>query len=699
MNIKIDFKAIAWFIIVSCNYALSQGTNLNLEDIFLNNKYKTNPPPKLNFINDGQQYYQTSNNYIYIYNTETAAKTDSINLNIGLRSIDDAILDPVNETVLLSTNTNQIYRHSTTATYFLYYYKTKETILVDSATISNVVINKNNIAFTKNNNIYIFNVKSKKTKQITNDGERNKIINGHSDWVYEEEFTIDKTYFWNNSGTKIAYLKFDESNVKSYDLQIWGDSTYPTIYSYKYPKAGENPSVVSVWTYDLNTGITDSVSISQNSYIPRLGWINDKSIFYYTLNRPQNKLCVYKYSNKVNTLLYSENSDTYIELDDECFHSNSNLYFTSSKSGFRHVYSINFDSKIVTQLTKGNWEVDKINSLETNCLYFTHNNGDEFKKNVSAIIFKNEKTITLNAKLSCNFQYSSNKYFAVTSSGLKTAPVTHLYDHQFKFIRTLGNNNVNIQYLEKIDIVKNKLDLGGYHINYILLKDSAKSEKNNKLLIYQYSGPGYQLALDEWKGQYMFWFKYLLENGYSVAIVDPRGSGGKGVSHQRCTYKQLGVLASEDFSKFATNICKTEKFDSNKVSIFGWSFGGYMAALCASRFSGKFEKAVSVAPVTNWKLYDNIYTERYMLTPKENPNGYDTSSVLKYANMMNSKLLLIHGTADDNVHIQNSYLLTTKLNQLCKSHQFSVFPDKNHGIYGGSTRYQLFKQVSEFLLK
>ena len=685
---------------------LAQVDYLTLEDILLKNKFKENNLSDYKFIKQGERYITLKNNHFLLFDTKLGVKMDSIKVDFQTDSIADFEYQEQADLLLLKYRIEHIYRRSVACEIALYNMKTKEAMKPTGGDLMvNPAFSANGkyLAFTKSNNLYYYDIANQKLVQVTFDGLKNKIINGQSDWVYEEEFSFTKAYWWNSDASKIAYLKFDESGVKTYTLQYWNSGIYPNNYEYKYPKVGESSSKVSLWVYDLKTQKHDSIAGTQDSYLPRVGWSGKDLLFYYAMNRFQNRLEIFKVLRSEKSLIYKEESKTYVDLDDEAFHDDKFLYLTSEQSGYKHIYKIGFFTNKSIAVTNGNWDVVSIEGLAGGKIYYTHTKFHSYAHTLAFSDVSNFKMRDYNREGSAKVMTLSEKYIIVSLSNLLSPPSYQLLSNNLDSIKILLAQNDLMDKLSKLSEISTEfldIDLGDHTVSTLVLKPKIlKQGSRYPTLIYQYSGPGYQVVVDEWKSTTALWFRYLIDKGFIVVMVDPRGTGGRGEAFKKSTYLRLGLLESEDMALVSKKMSQRSYIDTNQINIFGWSFGGYVSALCASKWSRYFNKAVSIAPVIDWRYYDNIYTERYMQTPQTNPKGYDTSSVLKYCDLMNSKLLLLHGTADDNVHIQNSYQFQKCLMANNKLFDFFVFTDKNHSIYGRNTRYYLYRKVTDFLLK
>ena len=617
--------------------------------------------------------------------------------------------------VLLSTQTQYIYRHSTKSIYYLYDFSTKKMALVDESPIQEPSFSPNNnqLAYVKNNNIYLKNLNDFTTEQITSDGFKNTIINGISDWVYEEEFGFVKAYEWNSTGTALAYLKFDETQVPEFSMISYQKELYPKVITFKYPKAGEKNSIVTTYVYAIDNKSTTQIStLGEYEYIPKINWTNDENILSICkLNRQQNNLQLIAFDVKDNstTTLYEEKQATYVDFEkmgNLFFLKDNSFIWTSEKSGYNHLYHYKSNGKLIQPLTTGNWEVtqtygfDEINQL----FYYQSTELGSTKRTIYSVNLKGKKN---KIGLSNGFndaQFSKDKTYAVISHSDTSTPTTHsLYKKNTK-ISVIEDNQKLKETLKEYQLSKKEfsvLKTSNGNFNMWTLKPvDFDASKKYPLLMVQYSGPGSQEVQQKWNKPNDYWFQTLADKGFIIACIDGRGTGFKGQDFKNCTYKDLGKLETIDQIESAKALGKLPYIDKDRIGIWGWSFGGFVATNALLKGADVFKAAIAVAPVTSWRFYDTIYTERFLQTPEENPNGYDENSPIYFANQLKGKYLLIHGTTDDNVHIQNTYQMTNALVLANKDFEQFIYPDRNHGIYHGkNTRLHLYLKMTQFLEK
>ena len=571
------------------------------------------------------------------------------------------------------------------------------------------------VAFIVDNNLYYQELSSAKIIQITNDGKKNSILNGLADWVYEEEFGHARQYEWTKNSDAIVFVKSDESEVPEMYIPIYGKQLYPSEMRFKYPKAGEKNSIVSAQLFRLDSGKTTPLNLGsfKNYYIPNVyKTAKADEMMLITSDRIQNASDVLKVNTKTGniTKLFTESDDKWVDTDNVTleFLADNSFIWGSERDGNRHLYWYDQNGKLKKQITKGNWEVTDYygyNPKTKEVLVQTTEKGS-INKVVSKINIETGKsTLLSNAEGNNSASFSGNyNYFIETSSSAKKPYTFVLKDGNGKTVKELQNNNEQLKKLEADNFVTKEFftipnEAGDQMNAWIMKPKNFDPNKKYPLFMYQYSGPGSQSVTNSWDAGNGLWFNHLVQKGYIVACVDGRGTGFKGTKFKKVTYMNLGKYEIEDQIAAAKWFGMQSYIDKDRIGIFGWSFGGYMASLALTKGADVFKTGIAVAPVTNWRYYDTVYTERFMRTPQENAKGYDENSPTEFANLLKGKFLLIHGTADDNVHFQNSMEFAEALIQNKKQFEFMAYPDKNHGIYGGNTRPQLYQMMTDFLLK
>lgn len=615
--------------------------------------------------------------------------------------------------ILMACNTNQIYRHSFTADYFLFDIAGKKlTKLFEQVQEPTFSPDGKKVAYGKENNLFVYDIDSKATVQITTDGKKNAIINGITDWVYEEEFAFVRAFDWSADGSTIAYIRFDESQVPEFSMNIFHKDLYPKVETFKYPKAGEKNSTVSLHLYDVASKTTKDAKLGNYSdfYIARLKWTNDANFLsVQVLNRHQDNLdLIFVDKSGAAKVILNEKDKAYVDVTDNLtFLKDNSFIWTSEKDGFNHIYVYDKTGKLRTQVTKGKWEVTAYYGFDekNKTIFYQSVENGSINRDVYRIGLdgKNKmrltsQTGTNDATFSPNFQYFINTFKSATVPAVYT-----MNDAKTgKAIKTIVNNDALAGRLKPYNLPAKEFFVltteKGHQLNAWMIKPKDfDATKKYPVLMYQYSGPGSQQVDNNWNAADDYWFYMLSQQGYIVACVDGRGTGFKGAEFKKVTQLQLGKYEVEDQIDAAKVIGDYPYVDKSRIGIWGWSYGGFMAANCLLKGADVFKMAIAVAPVTNWRFYDSIYTERYMHTPQENPSGYDDNSPINFAAKLKGKLLLIHGSGDDNVHVQNTMQMMESLIQANKQFDSQIYPDKNHGIYGGKTRIQLYNKMTAFI--
>lgn len=618
--------------------------------------------------------------------------------------------------VLFANETEKIYRYSSKSIYHIYNLKTKklEKLSDDKVMYAEFSPSGDKVAYVNSNNLFVKDLSNSKTIQITTDGELNQIINGATDWVYEEEFGLTQAFFWSPDEKKIAFYKFDEREVKEFSMDMFNTELYPSQYQFKYPKAGEDNSKLSIHFYNFDYGETTMISLNKSyEYIPRMNWTKSNDLLYIlAMNRHQNELdfILYNTTNSSSEILFSEKDKYYIDVHDNTTFTDDgqSLIWTSEKSGFNHIYLVNLENGKSQQVTTGNWEVTKYHGMnqDDNKVFYTSNEEGAINKSLYCINLDGSDKTKLSEDLGTHSSTFSNgmKYYSNTYSTADTPPYISLHNHTGKEIRVLEDNADLSAKMEEFDLTKKEFfsftTSEDVNLNGWMIKPSDfDPNKRYPVFMFLYGGPGSQQVVNSWGWFNYFWYQHLAQKGYIVACVDNRGTGGRGAEFKKMTYLQLGKYETIDQIEANRYLAKLPYVDKNRIGIQGWSYGGYMSSLAITKGADVFKTAIAVAPVTNWRYYDNIYTERYMRTPQENASGYDDNSPINHVDSLKGNYLLIHGTADDNVHVQNTYEMVSALVKANKQFDLFVYPDKNHGIYGGNTRLHLYKLMTDYILE
>ena len=714
-------KLILSILIAFCSIiSFAQNKNITLEDIWQDYVFYPSSIQGLKSLNDGIHFSKITKEkniqYLCKYSFETGEIVDSITSSIQLGfDIGNYSFSENEEKIVFATKTEKIYRYSSKSIFYVLNLNTKKVNKISDQKIMYATLSPNGekLAYVKENNIYIKDLRSNKTTSVTKDGKINHILNGVSDWVYEEEFGLVKSFFWSPESDKIAFYKFDESNVAQFSMDFFKQELYPSQYEFKYPKAGEENSKVSIHVFNLKNKISKKINFSRiYEYIPRIGWTKkENKLFAIGLNRLQNQLdfCIVNTKNNQSKILFSEENKYFIDIHDNTtfLDDKENFIWTSEKSGFNHLYLVSLTNGNLKKITEGNFEVTDYHgfSKETNNLFYSSTEDGSINRSIYSINISGNNKQKLSSGLGVhNPTFSKGmKYYINNFSDANSVPYFSLNDNNGNLIRVLEDNS-------KLDSVMNEYQISNkefftietsekVNLNAWMIKPSNfDKSKKYPVFMYLYGGPGSQEVMNSWGWFNYFWHQHLAQKGYIVVCVDNRGTGGKGSEFKKMTYQQLGKYETIDQIEANKYLRKLSYVDSSRIGIQGWSYGGYMSSLAITKGADFFKMAIAVAPVTNWRYYDNIYTERYMRTPQENPNGYDDNSPINHVEKLKGNYLLIHGTGDDNVHVQNTYEMASALVKANKQFDLFVYPDKNHGIYGGNTRLHLYQMMTDFII-
>ena len=719
---KLSIVAIVVFLNV---FSINAQQKISLEEIWTG-KFRTEGMDELHSMTNTNQY--TVLNYdrtsrsmqIDLYDFATLNKVSTLidtKNHSELNGIDSYTFNKAENKLLIASNSSPIFRHSFTATYHIYDINSKKLSLVTDKAIQEPSFSTDGtkIAYAYENNLYVLDLISNVTVQITSDGKKNEVINGITDWVYEEEFAFVKAYEWNSTGDKIAFIRFNEKDVPEFSMDMYNQGLYPTQEVFKYPKAGEKNALVSLHIYDLKTNKKADINLGNYTdfYIPRIKWTNDSNtLSAQILNRHQNLLNLHfiNATNGVSNIVLKEQDAAYVDVTDNLtFLADNSFIWTSEKDGFNHIYHYDKNGKLKNQITKGDWEVTAYYGYDakSNKVFYQSVENGSINRDVYSIDLKgkNKKRLTKqtgtnDATFSPNFDYFINSFSSVTKAPTYTLNESILGNEVKKIVSNESLENklaaYNITPKEFFPLITEK----GNKLNAWIIKPTDfDTKKKYPVLMYQYSGPGSQSVANQWNSSNDYWYYMLAQKGYIVICVDGRGTGFKGADFKKCTYKELGKYEVEDQIDAAKVIAGYEFVDASRIGIWGWSYGGFMSSNCILKGNDVFKTAIAVAPVTSWRYYDSIYTERYMRTPQENASGYDENSPINHVDKLKGNYLLIHGTADDNVHVQNTMKMIEALVQANKQFDWAIYPDKNHGIYGGKTRLQLYTKMTNFIIE
>ena len=716
-----SLQLITLFVLTTFSVVAQQ--KITIEDIYTG-AFRAKGMDELQALKNTNQYTVLNSDrvsrsqQIDLYDYATLKKVttliDTKNIASLSEGIDSYTFSKDEKQILIANKTNQIFRHSFTADYYLYNTVTKEiSKLFEQVQEPTFSPDGTKIGYAKSNNLFVYDLASKKTTQVTTDGKKNSIINGITDWVYEEEFAFVRAFDWSADSKKLAYIRFDESEVPEFSMNIYHKDLYPTVETFKYPKAGEKNAVVSLFVYDVAGATSKAIHLGNYSdfYIARMKWTNDANVLCtQVLNRHQDNLDLIFVDGTTGDakVVMNEKDTAYIDVTDNLTFLKDNSYiWTSEKDGYNHIYLYDKTGKLKNQVTKGNWEVTSYYGFDekTKTIYFQSTENGSTLRDVYKISLDGKNKVKLSQQVGTNSAtFSPNYDYFINTYSCPTVPPTYTLNtsKDGKQIQAIVDNTELVDKLKKYNLpTKEFFELTtekGNKLNAWMIKPKDfDATKKYPVFMYQYSGPGSQQVAKDWLDTNDYWFMMLSQQGYITVCVDGRGTGFKGAAFKKLTQKELGKYEVEDQIDAAKVIGNYSYVDKTRIGIFGWSFGGFMASNCILKGADVFKMAIAVAPVTNWRFYDSIYTERYMQTPQENANGYDNNSPINFASKLKGNFLLIHGTADDNVHFQNSMQFIEALVQANKQFDWAVYPDKNHGIYGGKTRIQLFNKMTNFI--
>ena len=722
MKLIAQLFAICFFTITS---VLGQKKNITLEEIW-DGSFRTERLEALHSMKNGQEYSvlnldrKTGTTSIEIYDYKTLKKVKTVVNSSALQTVDnfsDYTFSKDESKVLLATDVEPVFRRSTLGIYHIYNTKTNKLTLVSEDKIQEPTFSPNGkqVAYGYQNNLYVKDLESGETKQITFDGETNQIINGITDWVYEEEFAFVRAFEWNAASNKIAFIRFDEGEVPRFSMDVYGAELYQKQQAFKYPKAGEANSKVSLHVYDLKKDKIEMVKVQKSYndfYIPRLKWTNKEEVLSAQfMNRHQNELDLWFIDTKKNkpTLVLAESDKAYIDVTDNLtFLKDNSFIWTSEKDGYNHIYHYSESGKLKNQITKGNWEVTNYYGYDekTNRVYYQSVENGSINRDVYAINLNGRNKTRLTKTTGTNAaDFSADfTYFINSFSNATTPPEYTLNEaNTGNVVKSIKDNDVLAETLSEYKTSQKEfstIKVNGNDLNMWMVKPANfDASKKYPLFMFQYSGPGSQQVANKWNSANDYWYQHLAQQGYIVACVDGRGTGLKGAEFKKVTQKELGKYEVEDQIAAAKILGKRAYIDETRIGIWGWSYGGFMSSNALFKGNETFKMAIAVAPVTSWRFYDTIYTERYMTTPQENPSGYDDNSPINHVDKLKGDFLLIHGSGDDNVHLQNTMRMVEALIQADKQFEWMIYPDKNHGIYGGNTRLHLYKKMTNFINK
>ena len=720
-------RSILIFCVALCSFTAfaGGGKNITLEDLWKNGTFRVKDVPGFNAMKDGLHYTQKDadkeHQSISMYALEDGAKTSVLFDNKvdkyrdSTLSIDGYAFSADEHKLLLLAEGENIYRRSVLYRTYVFDIDTHKLELLDTAKVLHASFSPDGtkVAFVKNNNLFYKDLKTNNLVQVTSDGAANRISNGNCDWVYEEEFGFTKAYEWSEDGSELAYYRFDETPVPEYFMAKY-TGLYPEQYAYKYPKAGENNSIIQIKIYNVNSRKTVGADLGSNTnvYVPRIKAINNtKEWCVYRLNRLQNKLELLSVDGATgkSSAFYTDTDQYYVNINDEVefLPDGKSMIISNERAGYTHLWFYDRKTGNAIDLTPGNYDIDNLVGVDAGrkVVYYSSAEASPMQRNLYSVEFsgKKKKNLTPEAGYHSITPCKGYRFFLDRFSTINHVPVFYLRNADGKVIRTLEDNHDLEAKMRDYALGNIKMvTLKGQNDNlngWMITPPDFDSTRKYPVLMYQYSGPASQEVADRFPLGNFFWHQMLAEKGYIIVCADGTGTGFRGEAFRKKTYLQLGKYESDDQIAVAKYLAKLPYVDDKRIGIWGWSYGGFMASTCILKGNDVFKTAIAVAPVTNWRYYDNIYTERYMRTPQENPKGYDENAPEKMADRLKGKFLFIHGTADDNVHFQNSVMLASAFIKAGKDYDSEYYPDKAHGISGLATRYHLYRRMTDFILQ
>ena len=734
---KVKYLLVIMFLMSAMFVANAQEKkNLELADLYERPTFSMKRVVGMNPMKDGNTYATLEKGKLNIYNYKTGKLVKTLFDMRELVLPGDSLPLPLYSTyelsedeskVLFMNNMNPIYRHSYTASFYVYDINNKVLAPLSEngdQRLATFSPDATKVAFMRDNNLFIKDLKTNEEIQFTHDGEWNHVINGAPDWVYEEEFGFAQGFYWSPDSKKIAYYRFDESNVKEFNMQMT-EGLYMQDYKFKYPKAGEDNSIVEVYVYDVASGETKKMDTGEETdiYLPRIKWTQDPNVLaIQRLNRHQNHLEILAANATTGetTVFYDETNPYYIDVTDNWtfLEDGTRFLMTSEKDGYNHIYLYLMDGTLVKQLTSGEWEVTNVYGFDGKEVYFQAAKNSSIERQIYAVNLKGEMRTLINKVGTNNARFSSNfKYLININSSVDQPHQYVLFDKKGKQVRVLEDNKEFAERMKEYNLGKKEFITitdpaftlpDGTQIEmqtWRILPPDFDPSKQYPVLIYVYGGPGHQTVNNAWGSDDYAWMQLLAQNGIICVSINNRGGGARGEVFKKMTYQQLGKYETEDMITLAKYMAAQPYVNPEKIAIYGWSYGGFMATSGITKGADYISTAVAVAPVTNWRYYDNIYTERFMRTPQENPSGYDDNSPINFVDKLKGNYLFCHGSGDDNVHFQNAMELIKALISEGKQFDLMVYPNKNHSIYGQyeeggvEVRMHLFEKINNFLFE
>ncbi|TVR82632.1 MAG: S9 family peptidase [Saprospirales bacterium] len=698
----------------------SAQAEITVEGIWKHRLFDTRSVEGFRFMKDGRHFTRLEGGAIRMYDIESGEVVEDIlsdeqlgeNMSIrGYQFSEDENL------ILFYTNRKQQYRRSFFADYFIW---NRQTDSLSEVGFEQGQMNGylcpvgKRVGFVFNNDLYFREISSGQLTRVTDDGKKNHIINGASDWVYEEEFYITRTFDWSPDSRYLGYLRFDESHVKEFTMTDYNEGTYPEYTTFKYPKVGEENSVITVWIYDVEKDEKMEVPFEfEDIYIPRIYWSPMGELVIFTMNRHQNDLSVWliEPESGEKRVLLQETNPYYINMHDNLtfVYGREQFIWTSEKDGFNHIYLYDFNGNLIRQLTKGEFDVTAFYGYdpEREQIFFQAAAVDPMNREIYAVSIEGGDKKLIAGEAGVNTAgFSSTFDYYILDHSTATRPAIHtVYKNgETDGLRVIEDNRDLIELIEHLQIpemhffsftTSEEVELNGYKI----YPRDFDPEERYPVLMYQYSGPNSQQVLNNWRGLNFWWFQKLAQEGFIIVCVDGRGTGARGEEFRKMTYLELGLYETIDQIEAAKYLASKDYVNEDAIGIFGWSYGGYISTLALLKGADVFASAIAVAPVTDWRWYDTIYTERYMRTREENPEGYFNNSPVNFAHKLEGDFLIVHGLADDNVHFQHTAEMVRALNLEDKHYDLYIYPNNNHSIFHRNARYHLYTKMTDFLRK
>ncbi|MFK8163333.1 MAG: S9 family peptidase [Lewinella sp.] len=715
------------FLLLLSSTSFAQTKAISVADIWKDYVFYGDGVSGFNFLQDGRSFARLESNKVIKYDLKSGNRSGVLVDGADLvaagfpGAIQNYQLSSDESQLLLATGTEQLFRRSSQSFFYVYDLASKKLTPVfndKKHRLATLDPTGERVAFVVDNNIWIKELANGKMIQVTSDGVTNKVINGASDWVYEEEFSFSRAIHWSPDGSYLAYLKFDETAVKEFTYTDFHNGMYPEYNTFKYPKVGEENSTVSLHAYAMQSGKTkDLITVNTSPedewhYLPRVQWTTKgDELTAQRMNRHQNKLelLLFDLGADQQSVLLAEENKYYVDVHDDLtfLEGGKQFIWTSEQSGYNHVYLYEMKGGDKQQLTSGKWEVTNFYGLHDGNIYFQAAKNSPMRREVYVKSLKGKdlpRPLAVQPGVSSAQFSDTYDYFVLTHSTINSPSTVTVMDGKGGPVRPIVDNRELQQKMktygyQPVEFFDFKTEEGTSLNGYMIKPANMRDGQEHPLLMHVYGGPGSQQVMDNWRGQNMAWFQMLVQQGFVVAVVDNRGTGARGEMMKKQTYLTLGKQETEDQISAAKYLGGLDYIDKDKIGIFGWSYGGFMALHCILQGSDVFATAISVAPVTNWKWYDSIYTERYMRTYAENKDGYDKNSPIHYADRLKGDLLLVHGMGDDNVHFQHTAEMANALIMNNKQFDTYFYPNRNHGIYGGPTREHLYTKMTNFLLE